>query len=96
LNTQAILNLLAGKKTYSTVVVAGVLIFGSWQHWWVIPDNTMRALELLALCFIKAGIAREQKRQAQASVLTAIAGETLDSKTPINPPAVSPQASPKG
>jgi hypothetical protein len=80
LNAQAILNLLAGKKTYSTVVVAGVLLFGSWQHWWVIPDNAMRALELLALCFIKSGVAREQKRQAQAA---------LDSKSSINQPAAT-------
>jgi hypothetical protein len=53
-----LLSVLDGRKTYSLAVVAGVLLFGSWQHWWVIPADVYRALELLMLVCIRHGVNR--------------------------------------
>jgi len=56
---QAILNPLAGKKTYTVCALIGVLLFGSWQKWWFIPGEVYQGLLLLAVLFIKAGVNRE-------------------------------------
>jgi len=48
-----------GKKTYLTCVVAGALLFGSWQGWWRLPAEIYAGLAALATAFLRAGISRE-------------------------------------
>jgi hypothetical protein len=63
----SLLQLLSGKKTYLTVAVIGVLLFGSWQHWWTIPAEFYAGLAALALAFLRSGVA---KAGAQSQAVT--------------------------
>jgi hypothetical protein len=54
----AFLGLLSGKKTYATVAVIGVLLFGVWQHWWQVPNEIYVALMAAAVAFLRAGVAK--------------------------------------
>lgn len=56
---KAFLNALPGYKTYITVAVASFLLFGSWQHWWIIPVEVYGMLAALVAAFIRAGLTRE-------------------------------------
>src|SRR5438270_3596122 len=49
---------LQGCKTYLICVVGLVLLFGSWQHWWVIATEFYEALLAAALVFLRMGVAR--------------------------------------
>jgi hypothetical protein len=50
---------LQGKKTYLVVIAASVLLFGSWQHWWIIPDQIYQGLMALAVLFLRNGFQRQ-------------------------------------
>jgi hypothetical protein len=62
-----LIQFLSGKKTYLTAIVAGVLLFGDWQHWWQMPDQVYDGLMALALVFLRAGIAKGPDDPASAS-----------------------------
>lgn len=53
-----VIQFLSGKKTYLTGLLALMLVFGSWQKWWNIPDQAYEALMALALIFLRAGVAK--------------------------------------
>ena len=50
---------LSGKKTYLTGLLALLLVFGSWQGWWTVPNQAYEALMALALIFLRAGVAKQ-------------------------------------
>lgn len=77
-----LLQLLSGKKTYLTTLAIGVLLFGSWQHWWQIPDQIYVGLMAAAVAFLRAGIAKGP--DAPAASGTAPAGVATSSmKLPL-------------
>jgi hypothetical protein len=44
---------LASLKRYSLPVIIGILVFGSWQGWWVIPKEIYAALIALEMGFLR-------------------------------------------
>lgn len=56
---KTIVDSIAGYKTYITLAIAGILLFGSWQGWWKMPPEIYGALAALATAFVRAGISRE-------------------------------------
>ena len=52
------LQFLSGKKTYLTAVTIGVLLFGSWQGWWQIPEQIYALLFAACLAFLRAGVGK--------------------------------------
>ncbi len=65
---------LQGKKTYTVGAVVCLLVFGSWQGWWKVPDGAYRVLEALGLIFLRHGVKKE-------------VGDLLDSAIEIPDPA---------
>lgn len=55
---QNFVNSLSGLKTYITVAAGGVLLFGTWNKWWVIDPSVYTALMLAAVAFLRAGVAK--------------------------------------
>jgi NADH:ubiquinone oxidoreductase subunit H len=51
-----LLGALKGKRTYLVCGLAAVLLFGGWQHWWVMPDEIEKALMFAALAFLRASV----------------------------------------
>lgn len=49
---------LAGKKTHLTTLLIGVLLFGTWQKWWVVPDEIYYGLMGLAITFLRFGVSK--------------------------------------
>lgn len=47
---------LRGKRTYLVCGVLGVLMFGSWQKWWVVPDELSKGLLAAGLFFLRAAV----------------------------------------
>jgi len=52
MNITAFLQLLSGKKTYLTIAAIFVVLFGTWQHWWTVPDEVYIPLFAIALAFL--------------------------------------------
>jgi hypothetical protein len=61
----ALLILLQGRKTYATLIITAILLAGQYIHFWTLPDEVFKGLQILALAFIKAGVARETKQQKE-------------------------------
>ena len=53
---KALLEFLDGRKTYLICLAAIVLLFGSWQKWWVIPPEIYGGLMAAAVAFLRAGV----------------------------------------
>jgi len=53
-----LLQLISGKKTYLTAIAIGVLLFGSWQHWWQIPSEVYLGLMAAAVAFLRSAVAK--------------------------------------
>lgn len=53
---------LRGKRTYLVCGVLGVLMFGSWQKWWVVPDELSKGLLAAGLFFLRAAVGQGQER----------------------------------
>ncbi len=82
---------LSGNKTHITVVVILILLFGSWQKWWVIPNEVYFALMAAAASFLRLGMAKVEKASFGTPQTAALrhTDEPLDS-LPEYPPAKSP------
>ena len=79
-----------GKKTYLTCLVAGALLFGSWQGWWRLPAEIYAGLATLATACLRAGISRELGRvEVQDTPSTSGNGGPA---TPGSPPPAGPGA----
>src|SRR4051794_30050598 len=64
-----ILTALQGRKTYATLIVTAVLLLGQYLHWWTLPDEVFKGLQLMALAFIKAGVARSLKGKTNETLI---------------------------
>lgn len=58
-----LLSALSGKKTHATCALMLILLFGSWQKWWILPPEIYSALLPVAIMFLRQGVKSEISQQ---------------------------------
>src|ERR1043165_7887109 len=80
----ALLTGLQGYKTYITVSIVFVLLFGTWQKWWVVPPDIYAGLGALALAFLRMGVKNDVANALADQPDSATALPPADGKHSLN------------
>lgn len=68
MNLTELLKLLAGKKTYFTVGLLFLVIFGKWNNWWTVPEEVYVILLGAAMAFLRSGVGSAGQSQNDGPV----------------------------
>ena len=81
MNITALLQLISGKKTYLTIIAIFVVLFGTWQHWWTVPDEVYIPLFAIALAFLRSAVGKGPDDPTPPAAPAADPGKPMSTST---------------